>query len=340
MQTSRKLTHAVMALFALVMMSVAALAADPGVAYPAASEASDQKAGSILVYNFYTSASTPTPTHNTRINVTNTSSSSSAFVHFFFIDQGCSIADFKLFMSQSLTFSLEVSEYDPGVNGWIIAIATDADSGAPRAHNFLIGDAYIKSPGTGTAGGPNANLAAVAFSALFEGEYPGFSPDLPATVIVFNGTTGYNRVPAVLAVSNFPSPADQNSTLVIINRVSGNLGLTLDNVPRLFALVYDDGETPFSSSLAGVTACQKRVILGDAEPRTAPRLSQIVGPGREGWMKIFSQTGTVPILGAMINFNPNTASRGDVFNGGHNLHHLTLTAAAASATLTVPVFPF
>ena len=56
MRTSRKLINGLLALCALVVVSSAALAADPGLPYPAASEVSDQKAGSILIYNTYTSS--------------------------------------------------------------------------------------------------------------------------------------------------------------------------------------------------------------------------------------------------------------------------------------------
>src|SRR5215468_8953213 len=86
MQTSRKLTHALLALFALVVLSASAFAADPGQTYPPTSEVSDQKAGSFLFYNFYTSGATSGATANTRVNITNTSSTSSAFVHLFFVD--------------------------------------------------------------------------------------------------------------------------------------------------------------------------------------------------------------------------------------------------------------
>jgi hypothetical protein len=335
MQTSRKLTHALLALFALAMMSVAALAADPGSPYPATSEVSDQKAGSILVYNYYSSPSTPTPNHNTRINITNTSSTSGVVVHLFFVAENCAVADFKLPMSQNYTYTFNVSEFDPNINGYLVAVASDSDTGLPRSHNFLIGDEYIKLPG-----GASANLAAEAFAAYYTGVLDQ-SPDNFGAILRFgspdDATARYNRIPAVLAVSNIPSRADQNETTLIINRLSGSLAETMDSVPRLFALVYDDQEVAYSTSfLPG--SCQKRVTLSDTEPRTAPRFTSIIPAGRSGWLRLYSSAGNIPILGSVINFNPNTNSRGDVFNGGHNLHKLAFTTGTIS--VTVPVFPF
>ncbi|MBL8188669.1 MAG: hypothetical protein JNK38_11720 [Acidobacteria bacterium] len=42
------------------------------------------------------------------------------------------------------------------------------------------------------------------------------------------------------------------------------------------------------------------------------------------------------IIGAAINFNPNTLASSSAFNQGHNLHHLTLTKASS---FIVPIFP-
>ncbi|MFN0111748.1 MAG: hypothetical protein ACKVZH_23060 [Blastocatellia bacterium] len=65
-----------------------------GFTYPRASEASDQKAGSVLVHNLYTSNATAPNTQNTRINLTNTSSLYPVAVHLFFVDEtSCSVAD-------------------------------------------------------------------------------------------------------------------------------------------------------------------------------------------------------------------------------------------------------
>ena len=70
MRTSLKLSRALLALFVLAALSTFALAADPGLLVPPTSEASDQKAGSILFYNTYTSGATSGNTQNTRINIT------------------------------------------------------------------------------------------------------------------------------------------------------------------------------------------------------------------------------------------------------------------------------
>lgn len=252
MQTSRKLTHALAALFALVMMSVAALAADPGAPYPATSEISDQKAGSILIYNYYTSPAAAAPAQDTKINITNTSSTSGVVVHLFFVAENCSIADFKLPMSANLTFSFNVSEFDPGINGYLVGVASDAETGLPRSHNFLIGDAYIKSPTVGSV-----NLAAEAIAATYLGVLDS-DPNLTGAVLRFG--VNYNRLPAVLAVDNFASPAavTGNQTTLILNRIEGSLAEGMLSVPRLFTLVYDDFETSYSSTF-NPGNCQKRV---------------------------------------------------------------------------------
>jgi len=53
-----------------------------------------------------------------------------------------------------------------------------------------------------------------------------------------------------------------------------------------------------------------------------------------GWMKLWVSS-NVGIIGATINYNANAAARANAFNGGHNLHKLTLTTDA----YVIPVFP-
>jgi hypothetical protein len=52
-------------------------------------------------------------------------------------------------------------------------------------------------------------------------------------------------------------------------------------------------------------------------------------------MKLYSQSDAA-IIGGTLNYNSNSASQAGAFNGGHNLHELTLTGAAS---VSIPVFP-
>ncbi|MFN0086217.1 MAG: hypothetical protein ACKVX9_12590, partial [Blastocatellia bacterium] len=150
------LTRAVMAMFALVTLAAAALAADPGLAFPATSEHSDQKAGSVLVYNLYTSGATSGNAQNTRVNITNTSSASSQLVHLFFVADTCQVADSYICLTPNQTASFLTSDVDPGVSGYIVAVAVNSD-GCPTIFNWLVGDEYVK-----TSAGHAANLGAEA----------------------------------------------------------------------------------------------------------------------------------------------------------------------------------
>ena len=326
MRTSRKLTHALLALFALVMMSAAALAADPGLTYPPTSEVSDQKAGSLLFYNYYTSGATSGNAQNTRINITNTSTSSAAFVHLFFVADTCQVADSYICLTANQTASFLASDVDPGVSGYIVAIAVDGVVGCPVSFNWLIGDEYVK-----TSTGHAANLGAEAFSALYAGTLPGCDENSTTAAINFNGAFGgYNLVPRVLAASSIPSRADGNDTLVILNRVGGNLLTGASSLGSLFGLMYDDSESVFSYSVTG--GCQLRNSLSNTFPRTTPRFETVIPAGRTGWTKIWGGAG---ILGSIINANPNAAASASAFTGGRNLHKLTLTTDA----YTMPIFP-
>jgi hypothetical protein len=329
MRTSREFTHVLLALFALALLATGATAADPGAPYPATAEVSDQKAGSVLFYNYYTSGATGGNAQNTRINITNSSATISASVHLFFVAESCQVADSYICLTPNQTSSFLASDIDPGVSGYIVAVAV-SDNGCPVVHNHLIGDEYVK-----TATGHAANLGAEAFAAIPADEGVFCNDDSTSAVLNFNGEKGgYNAVPRVLAASSIPSRADGNDTRLIINRVGGSLLTGASTLGSLFGLLYDDAEQVASFTIAG--GCQLNNSLSNTFPRTTPRFETFVPAGRSGWMKVWSASESVGILGAMINANPNAGAQANAFAGGHNLHKLTLTTQAA---YTIPVFP-
>jgi hypothetical protein len=328
MRTSRKLTQSLLALFALVVMSASAFAADPGLTYPPTSEVSDQKAGSILIYNFYTSVAGQEASANTRINITNTSSTSPAYVHLFFVASGCSVADNFLCLTKNQTATFLISDVDPGMKGYIVAVAVDLDNGCPIAFNHLIGDEFIK-----TADGFQANLGAEAIAALYNGVLAGCDETSPTATLRFNGVvgSGYNCLPRVLALSSIPPPSSAD-TKVIINRISGSLLTSADTIGSMFGWLFDDAENAFSFTISG--GCQYEDTWKGNIPRVTPRIGVIIPAQRSGWGKVWA-TNDRAILGAMI--VKSTGGEGsDSFSGGHNLHKLTLTCVDS---YTMPIFP-
>ncbi len=154
------------------------------------------------------------------------------------------------------------------------------------------------------------------------------------TVIDFDGVS-YNAAPRALAADNILSAVDGNSTLLVIDRIGGNLGTGVSTVGQIFGLLFDDLEHGYSFE-RNTTRRQFRSILTNSDfPRTVPRLTTVIPAGRTGWMKFWREDDGA-IIGAIINFNPNAATSSAAFNQGRNLHKLTLSTAAS---FIVPVFP-
>lgn len=177
----------------------------------------------------------------------------------------------------------------------------------------MIGDEFIK-----LSSAHAANLPAEAIAAI-PGGLPACNDNSVTAQLNFNGVS-YNRLPRVLADSNIPSRADGNDTLLVINRIGGNLATSAATSGTLFGLVYDDAESGLSFGLAG--GCQLRGSFGATGfPRTVPPVGTIIPAGRTGWLKLYHQTEDMALLGAAINFIASAGAQSGAFSQGHNLQN-------------------
>lgn len=292
-----------------------------------APSANGHKPGSLLFYNIHTSSAGNFEQQNTRLNITNTSNDP-VIVHWFFVDSGsCTAADTYLCLTGNQTASLLSSDYDPGVTGYAVAVAVNAQ-GQPRDFDFLIGTEYVKF-----ATGHQANLPAEAIT-MFDvarAAIPVAGAGGTLVDLVFDDA-GYEQLPFDLALNNLPSMADSNNSLLILNHIGGNLGDRIGDLGMLNGLLYNSVEKGFSFSIR-TNGCQVRATLSDTFLRTSPPLSKVIGTGSSGWIRLFTvdRVDNTPLsgasdvramLGAMINFNVNAQTTHQAFNQGHNLHRL------------------
>lgn len=281
---------------------------------------------SVLIYPVYTSNPASPGAEDTRINLTNTSPNQNACVHLFFVDgASCSVADAYLCLTPNQTTSFLMSQLDPGTMGYIVAVAVDCETGCPTNLNTLIGDEYVKFES-----GFRGNLKAECIAALRE---PSCDPNAPTATLDFDGVT-YSQLPRVVALDNILSASDDNLTLLVLDRIGGDLTGAVGTLGSIFGILYDDAENSYSFGFNGAS-CQIKQTLSNSFPRTAPRLDLVIPSGRSGWMKLWP-TSNIAVVGAMFNRNPNAASDEAAFNGAHGLHALKLQQ---SASFTIPVFP-
>jgi uncharacterized repeat protein (TIGR01451 family) len=288
---------------------------------------SDQKPGSVLIYNYYTSNATSPNSQNSRINMTNVNPAQPAFAHLFFVDGAtCSIADSLLCLTPNQTASFLASDIDPGTSGYLVVVAVDS-TGCPINFNYLIGDSYVK-----LSSGHEANLAAESIPAIAGGLTVCDENSVTAK-LNFDGVS-YSRLPRALAVDNIPSRGDGNDTLIVLNRIGGNLAVGAATLSNIFGIFYNDQEVGASFGF-NPGMCQFRSSINNSFPRISPRFEQFVPAGHSGWLKLYSLDDQ-GLLGAAINFNPNSRGAAGAFSQGHNLHKLTLTS---SASIIIPVLP-
>jgi hypothetical protein len=319
----RKIDRMIFGIGALLTLASVCLAqgspATPGTAVPANSEASDQRLGSILVFNFFTSSASTGAIEDTELNLTNTNESQAVSVRLFTINGATgAVTNRALILNGGQTNSLLASQIAPGLRGYVVAVAIDANTGCPVSFNFLRGSAFIR---VGT--GHSSKLGAEAYAALYSGVLTGCGGSSTTARLNFDGAS-YNRISRTLSVSYIPSRADGNDTFLVVNRLNGSLVSGMPGIGIINGLLFDDAENVLIYPLLRFS-CQMTGSFSNAFPRLTPRIETYIPAGRSGWTSFYATNGT-GITGAVINLNVNSMASANAFSGGQNLYKVTLNA--------------
>ena len=284
--------------------------------------------GSILIYNLTTSSIVQPERQDTRINLTNIHPNRSVSVHLFWVDgETGQVADSIICLTGNQTLSMLASDVDPGVTGFLVAIAVDGQTGMPIGFNYLLGDELVK-----LETGHEADLRAEAVRAR-ESPAPAIPHGPVEAELLFDGVH-YQQLPRTLAVSSLPSLEAGNQTMLIVNRLGGDFSTQVDPLGSIYGMAYDDQGVAYGFCARKATG-QFITPLGAGFPRTGLRIDDIIPADRTGWMKIWA-TDDSPILGAVLNYHPDTVSNAGGFSQGRLLHRLTSTGLTR---WVVPLFP-
>lgn len=288
------------------ILIIALLAMLPGAAaaQSLSNNYSDTKPGSVLFFNRFTSNPVNTQLGDTQINITNLNQSRAIMLHFYLVDgSSCSVADFGSSLKASQTISILMSDYDPGIFGYLIVVAEDMETGLPTQHNWLAGTALVRE-----FDGRQGIISAISIGKLTAG--PIIQDPDGLYRLKFNGGV-YERLPSVLAVPSFDSQVSTTSYLYIYSP-SNSMYAGEANTITVSTLLYNDASASLSGSFS--LTCYRQ----DSFTTTFSRgggINNRVPPGRTGWIRI--QSSSAPILGSVI-------ARNMMFQGGYNLTAVTL----------------
>ena len=321
----------------LLLTALPAAAADPGTPVPDTSAASDNRAGSVLVFPLFTSSVSTPNTQNASLSLTNTDATA-VQVRVFFVDgTSGAITQQTVALPANGTTTVDATDLAPGLRGYVIAVAADAVTGCPISYNHLIGDVDVK-----LATGQMASLSATAVAALYSGTLSGCTTGYGT--MHFDGVE-YTLLPRVLAVDSVASRADGNDTRLVLDHVGGDLTNGLTALGAGSGSLFSDTTTEYPFTFSA--PAQLFNTLNNAFPALSGTTFETVVPaGRTGWMKAYV-TADAAMAGAVLNVNANAPTSASAFDGGHNLHILTLgsdalalnvastSTATATATATV-----
>jgi len=290
-------------------------------AVSAAARVGDQKPGSVLFYNRYTSNPTNTAREDTTLSLTNTNPAERGYVRLFLVSGSiCQTVDFFICLDPRQTINILMSDLDPGTKGYCVAVAVDA-SGQPTQFNWLIGHAQVKQPSPINGTPYDAVMSAVAVAKRTSGSVAVANG---AAEMAFDDAT-YDRLPAQIATDNIPTQVgSSNATTLIAYRPLANLTGGSVSGTIQFTGYNDTGGT---SSASVPLACYREISVGAL--RFSPTaVSNLIPAGSTAWMAVSAADG-LPLLGGQLNSGK--------FSGGSTARALAFTA---DYRITIPVKSF
>lgn len=292
--------------------------------------ASDQKAGAVLVFPYYTSdVSGNFAKSDTIITITNVSDGTATdngkpnyhYLHLFFM-KDCSPADTFVCLTPNGSLQIRASTYDPLTTGYLIAVAVDAN-GIPTQNNSFIGSAFVRDETNGIVD----SYGAEAFAKLTASTVPLAGGN---ATLAFDGVN-YEAVPIqVSAQIQDPAKTDQEIVLASLN---GNLGVKMEATGQnSVGIVYRADEKPASFGPNLGNACLVVRDINNANIRITP--GQLSGFLKEsfGYVKLNL---SAPAVGLLMNKQGIASGSKNRFSGIHALH----TIATTGAILQLPVIP-
>ena len=313
MQTSHKFTQL---LFLFIFLLGTLISASAQNSFPSPG-VSDQQAGWMLVYPYYTSNSA-NAREDTFITITNASVSRTAAVHVYFMDgRSCAQADMFLCLTPNASQAFKASELDPDNTGYIIAMVitpTGPNAGCPdTTGTILIGNAFVTVPSSGIQG----NYGAEAFGSA-------------GASCVLNGDTARLTFNAPNRfVAEIQSPLTIPNQRIVMVGLSGDLNGTVTGAGQTSAgQIINGNETPSGSFSAWIPeGCQSSALITSSSPRAPGGVARIIPAGQVGTIK-FNATAAVGLL-----FVPtNSSSR----SGIRTIHKLGTAATTLDLSVFIP----
>ncbi|MFN7927197.1 MAG: hypothetical protein U0Y68_04495 [Blastocatellia bacterium] len=337
---TRSISQALL-VFVFAVLAVSSVMAQ---AIPDSAPISDQKAGSVLIFNYYGSNAANPNGEDTEIHITNTNPQKAGTMALLFIDgKSGAVADNQVCLAPNQTVNFRMSNADPDIKGYIIAVSVDASTGLPNYFNQFIGSASSL-----LASGHTASLNAEAISALMQS--PASSSSEQGATLKFD-EVHYNKVPGMLALDNLPAIADGNQTMVLVNQIGGSLpgNRKMDNLGGLTGIVYDAAAKPYAWQVGNINTPQFQKVITADFPLTTPLINVVIPAQSSGWMRLWPTSRSQGVTGAVLFFDKSDApglgrcgacirplaAAGNGRGLSRNLHHQLLT----TAELTIPVYP-